>query len=393
MRTVTKEVAMRKFLFPAAVAAILALLWASSAFAQVEVDITKDDNFRAMKTDTNPADLATHKKQCLQTCSNIPTETPELKQKFMACRSMCTGAFNARKKQLEGPPDPCAGKKCPHGCDPKTGQCKPGDEPPPPPPPPPEPKCKGVKCPKGQKCDPSDGQCKGGEDPCKDVTCPPGQVCKGGKCVPADKHGEPEGNRCKRCKPGEVCNPETGKCVDPCKDSTTCKPGPDLVCRPELVDDKPVCSPFCRGVKMRFGEKCDQQCQPPVACDQQTCRAKFPCPEVDEATCRAKFPCPECPSFRSMLICWLWLFIAIAIVLGVLVFLWLHYRAKWKDRSEFVKVLQQRLKSGGGPIEEKPTPPTFGTLFKRWWWAILLIVIASDFLFLILMTLLFPAPK
>lgn len=98
-----KALAEHKKLFELVLVAIIMtaiLILAANARAQVEVDITKDDNYKAMKSDNNADDLATHKKQCFQTCSNIPTETPVLKQKFMACRSMCDSAFNARKKQL-----------------------------------------------------------------------------------------------------------------------------------------------------------------------------------------------------------------------------------------------------------------------------------------------------
>ena len=321
-----------------------------------------------------------------------------------SANSMCKGVINRTPPRFiadsDPPPPPppkCDGVKCPQGqkCDPKTGECKPGTPPPPPP------KCQGVKCPPGSKCDPKDGVCKGGDkpDPCKDATCPPGQKCKGGKCVKIDLCKD------KKCPKGQKCDPTDGQCKPdkpPVKPGNPCDPNPcgeGNICRVEKDEDgNKVAKCYCDGEVKKFGEKCNEvcpDCPPTTTCDEGTCRKKFPCPEAvyDEATCRQKFPCKECPTFVTMVRCWLWLFLLIIAIIGGLVLLWLSYRAKWKERAEFAKTLQQRLKSGGGPIEEKPTPPTFGALLKKWWWTLLISFVVGNLFILFLIFLLAPAPK
>ncbi len=87
-------------------------------------------------------------------------------------------------------------------------------------------RCEGVDCPEGQVCDPATGACA---DPCDSVTCAAGERCLLGRCVEDNCYGLgcPAGQRCRAgsceadpcadvdCPAGTFCR--EGRCEAPCE--------------------------------------------------------------------------------------------------------------------------------------------------------------------------------
>jgi hypothetical protein len=155
--------------------------------------------------------------------------------------------------------------------------------------------CSTVKCDNTNpyvQCDPADALCKCGPVEL-DLICGPDEVCT------------PQGSdafacintRCelRQCKPGETCNPSSGKCA--------CGTGPDArECDPSQTCQNGRCSPgLCDGVACKLGSTCDAddgackcagvKCDEGVVCLDGACR-----PEVEacDPTQVPKAFVPEC---------------------------------------------------------------------------------------------------
>lgn len=106
----------------------------------------------------------------------------------------------------------CAGLTCANGqiCNPQSGRCV-------------DDNCRGLGCATGELCDPGTGRCQ--KDECASTRCDASQVCRGGTCEPscADvscprgqtcRHGKCQAQCNETCAGEQVCDPNTGDCVD-----------------------------------------------------------------------------------------------------------------------------------------------------------------------------------
>jgi hypothetical protein len=126
-------------------------------------------------------------------------------------------------------------------------------------------KCQGVKCEPGQRCDEQTGKCV---DPCAGVTCPSPQQCREGKCVDCRDIG---------CPTGQICR-ENGACeANPCA-TKTCGTG-------QYCDDGAcfnlTCSPSCGS-----GELCTRGACKVDPCLSVTCNGGEVC-DPETGTCKA----------------------------------------------------------------------------------------------------------
>ncbi len=137
-------------------------------------------------------------------------------------------------------------------------------------------------CANGQVCDPQTGQCI---DPCSKVSCPAGLKCVGGSCYGCEKFGCAE--QCKRCdKASHLCVDD--KCCNAnCKATEFCDPATGM-CVPTCANGCPggqicvdgMCAPDpCSGKHCPEGQTCDPKTGDCRAdpCASMTCGANLVC--------------------------------------------------------------------------------------------------------------------
>ena len=156
---------------------------------------------------------------------------------------------------------------------------------------PPTDKCKGKKCPPGQKCNPGTGACD--DDLCKKNPCNRGEDCIGGQCICNSSfclspYSCKDGRCVCQCATGFHCNPETLKCdcdkADKC-DSKTCNPDGSCKC-PDKCDANMYCDEKTTGGNCApcSGTNCTDLKEGVCPCGgDKGCKANgFPCKCIDD---------------------------------------------------------------------------------------------------------------